>query len=35
VVDTRDAFSGRINAEVDKPGEKTRLPFANLQNGPI
>ena len=35
VVDTRDAFSGRIKTEADKPSEKTHLPFANPQNGPI
>ena len=35
VVDTRDAFSGRIKTESDKPSEKIRLPFANPQNGPI
>jgi amidase len=35
VVDTRDAFSGRIKTEADKPSEKIRLPFANPQNGPI
>ena len=35
VVDTRDAFSGRIKTEADKPSEKTRQPFANPQNGPI
>ena len=32
VVDTRDALSGRIKTEADKPSEKTRLPFANPQN---
>jgi amidase len=35
VVDMRDAFSGHIKIEADKPSEKTRLPFANPQNGPI
>jgi amidase len=35
VVDTRDAFSGRINTEVDKPREKARLPFDDPQNGSI
>lgn len=35
VVDTRDAFSGRIKTEADKPSEKIRMPFANPQNGPI
>lgn len=35
VVETRDAFSGQIKTEQDKPSEKIRLPFANPQNGPI
>jgi acetamidase/formamidase len=35
VVDTRDAFSGKIKTEADKVTEKIRLPFANPQNGPI
>lgn len=35
VVDTRDAFSGRIKTEADKPSEKIKMPFANPQNGPI
>ncbi|HEX2890223.1 acetamidase/formamidase family protein [Vineibacter terrae] len=35
VVETRDAFSGRIKTEADKPSEKIRMPFANPQNGPI
>ena len=35
VVETRDAFSGKIKSESDKPTEKIRLPFANPQNGPI
>ena len=35
VVETRDAFSGRIKSEADKVTEKIRLPFANPQNGPI
>jgi amidase len=35
VIDTRDAFSGRIKTEADKPSEKIRMPFANPQNGPI
>ncbi len=35
VVETRDAFSGKIKTEQDKPSEKIRMPFANPQNGPI
>lgn len=35
VVETRDAFSGKIKTEADKPTQKIRLPFANPQNGPI
>jgi amidase len=35
VVETRDAFSGLIKTEQDKPSEKIRMPFANPQNGPI
>ena len=35
VVDTRDAFSGKIKTEADKPTQKIRMPFANPQNGPI
>lgn len=35
VVETRDAFSGKIKTEADKVTEKIRLPFANPQNGPI
>ena len=34
-VETRDAFSGLIKTEQDKPSEKIRMPFANPQNGPI
>ena len=35
VVETRDAFSGKIKSEQDKPSDKIRMPFANPQNGPI
>ena len=35
VVDTRDAFDGKLTSESDKPSEKLRLPFVNPQNGPI
>jgi acetamidase/formamidase len=35
IVETRDAFSGQIKSEQDKPSEKIRMPFANPQNGPI
>ena len=35
VVETRDAFEGKLVSESDKPSEKLRLPFVNPQNGPI
>jgi amidase len=35
VVETRDAFEGKIQSENDKPSEKLRMPFLNPQNGPI
>ena len=35
VVDTRDAFEGKITSESDSPSEKLRLPFVNPQNRPI
>ena len=35
VVDTRDAFEGKIKNETDKPSEVLTVPFLNPQNGPI
>ncbi len=35
VVETRDAFEGKIQKETDKPSEKLKMPFLNPQNGPI
>ena len=35
VVDTRDAFDGKIQTEQDLPSQKLRVPFLNPQNGPI
>jgi acetamidase/formamidase len=35
VVDTRDAFEGKIMTEQDLPSAKLRVPFLNPQNGPI
>ena len=35
VVETRDAFEGKIQKETDKPTEKLEMPFLNPQNGPI
>ena len=35
VVETRDAFEGKINEETDKPSELLTVPFLNPQNGPI
>lgn len=35
VVETRDAFEGKITSETDKPSEILRMPFLNPQNGPI
>jgi amidase len=35
VVETRDAFEGKINSESDKPSQVLKLPFLNPQNGPI
>jgi amidase len=31
VVDTEDAFSGKITSETDKPSEKLKHPFLNLR----
>lgn len=35
VVDTRDAFDGKIQTEQDLPSQKLRVPFLNPQSGPI
>jgi acetamidase/formamidase len=35
VVETRDAFEGKIREETDKPSEVLQVPFLNPQNGPI
>lgn len=35
VVETRDAFEGKIKEETDKPSELLTVPFLNPQNGPI
>jgi amidase len=35
IVETRDAFEGKIREETDKPSELLNVPFLNPQNGPI
>ncbi|HTJ95389.1 MAG TPA: acetamidase/formamidase family protein [Pararobbsia sp.] len=35
VVETRDAFEGKIKEETDKPSQVLTVPFLNPQNGPI
>ena len=35
IVDTRDAFEGKIVTEQDLPSATLRVPFLNPQNGPI
>jgi len=35
VVDTRDAFEGKLRTEKDLPSQHLRVPFLNPQNGPI
>ena len=35
IVDTRDAFEGKIRTEQDLPSQKLQVPFLNPQNGPI
>jgi amidase len=35
VVDTRDAFDGKIQTERDMPSKLCQMPFLNPQNGPI
>ncbi len=35
VVQTRDAFEGKITRETDRPSQLLEVPFLNPQNGPI
>ena len=35
VVQTRDAFDGRVKTEQDLPSKVLKMPFVNPQNGPI
>ena len=35
VIETRDAFEGKIKTTADKPSKVLKLPFLNPQNGPI
>jgi amidase len=35
VVETRDAFEGKIREETDRPSQVLQVPFLNPQNGPI
>ncbi len=35
VVETRDAFEGKIKKETDKPTKLLEMPYLNPQNGPI
>src|SRR5690349_3363541 len=35
IVETRDAFEGKIKTETDKPTQLLHMPFLNPQNGPI
>ncbi|KND59060.1 Acetamidase [Candidatus Burkholderia verschuerenii] len=35
VVETRDAFEGKIKEETDKPSQVLQVPYLNPQNGPI
>ncbi len=35
VVETRDAFEGKIKEESDKPSELLTMPYLNPQNGPL
>jgi amidase len=35
VVETRDAFDGKIRTEQDLPSQHLKVPFLNPQNGPI
>ncbi len=35
IVETRDAFEGKITSEEDKPSDVLDMPYVNPQNGPI
>jgi acetamidase/formamidase len=35
VIETRDAFEGKIKSEQDRPTDLLHMPFLNPQNGPI
>ncbi len=35
IVETRDAFEGKVKTEEDLPSKVLRMPFVNPQNGPI
>ena len=35
IIETRDAFEGKIKTEQDLPSQKLQVPFLNPQNGPI
>ena len=35
VVETRDAFEGKVKTEADLPSRVLNMPFVNPQNGPI
>lgn len=35
VVETRDAFEGKITSEDDRPSDVLEMPYVNPQNGPI
>ncbi len=35
IVETRDAFDGKIQTEQDMPSQKLKMPFLNPQSGPI
>jgi amidase len=35
IVETRDAFDGKIQTEQDMPSQKLEMPFLNPQSGPI
>ena len=35
VVETRDAFEGKVKTEADLPSRVLNMPFVNPQNGPL
>jgi amidase len=35
IVETRDAFGGKVRSETDRPSVVSTMPFVNPQNGPI